>query len=72
MLFRSLLKCNQTEEIKRRKKRTLELKRDTSELYDDIRNKEFKLNVLSKENTFDLVLISDEDYHYHIIKKLDK
>lgn len=67
-----LLKCNQTEEIKRRKKRTLELKRDTSELYDDIRNKEFKLNVLSKENTFDLVLISDEDYHYHIIKKLDK
>ena len=67
MLFRS-----QTEEIKRRKKRTLELKRDTSELYDDIRNKEFKLNVLSKENTFDLVLISDEDYHYHIIKKLDK
>ena len=67
-----LLKCNQTEEIKRRNKRTLELKRDTSELYDDIRNKEFKLNVLSKENTFDLVLISDEDYHYHIIKKLDK
>ena len=67
-----LLKCNQTEEIKRRKKRTLELKRDTSELYDDIRNKEFKLNVLSKENTFDLVLMSDEDYHYHIIKKLDK
>ena len=58
--------------IKRRKKRTLELKRDTSELYDDIRNKEFKLNVLSKENTFDLVLISDENYHYHIIKKLDK
>ena len=67
-----LLKCNQTEEIKRRKKRTLELKRDTSELYDDIRNKEFKLNVLSKENTFDLVLMSDEDYHYHIIKELDK
>ena len=24
----------------------------------------------SKENTFDLVLISDEDYHYHIIKIL--
>ena len=67
-----MLKCNQTEEIKRRKQRTLELKRDTSELYDDIRNKEFKLNVLSKENTFDLVLMSDEDYHYHIIKKLDK
>lgn len=68
-----LLKCNKTEEIKRRKQRTLELKRDASELYDATRDKEFSLNVLSKEDTFDLVLISDEDYHYHIVKKgLDK
>ena len=63
-----LLKCNKEEEIYRRKKRTLELNRDTSELYDDIRSQEFKVNVLSKEDTFDLVIESQKDYSYSILQ----
>lgn len=63
-----LLKCTKEEEIYRRKKRTLELNRDTSELYDDIRSQEFKVNVLSKEDNFDLVIESQKDYSYSILQ----
>ena len=62
-----LLGCSKELEIKRRSKRTKELKRDISENFDEVRANEYQVNVLSQKDTFDLVITSDEDYKYHLV-----
>lgn len=62
-----LLGCSKELEIKRRRKRTKELKRDISENFDEVRANEYRVNVLSQKDTFDLVITSDEDYKYHLV-----
>jgi len=62
-----LLKCNKENEIRRRKERTKELNRDNAELYDEKRSSQFRVNVLSREKEFDLVLENDENFNYEII-----
>lgn len=62
-----LLGCSKELEIKRRSKRTKELKRDISENFDEVRSREYQVNVLSQKDTFDLVITSDEDYKYHLV-----
>lgn len=62
-----LLGCSKELEIKRRSKRTKELKRDISENFDEVRANEYRVNVLNKKDTFDLVITSDEDYKYHLV-----
>ncbi len=62
-----LLGCSKELEIKRRSKRTKELKRDISENFDEVRANEYRVNVLSQKDTFDLVIKSDEDYKYHLV-----
>lgn len=64
-----LLGCSKELEIKRRSKRTKELKRDISENFDEVRSNEYRVNVLSQKDTFDLVITSDEDYKYHLVGK---
>lgn len=61
------LKCNQEQEIKRRKNRTKELNRDTIELYDEKRSSQYRVNVLKYEKDFDFVIINDENFNYDII-----
>lgn len=65
-----LLKCNKENEIKRRKIRTKELNRDDIELYDEKRSSQYRVNVLSHEKEFDLVVTSDEDFNYEIKDKM--
>lgn len=62
-----LLGCSKELEIKRRSKRTKELKRDISENFNEVRANEYRVNVLSQKDTFDLVITSDEDYKYHLV-----
>ena len=62
-----LLGCSKELEIKRRSKRTKELKRDIYENFDEVRSREYQVNVLSQKDTFDLVITSDEDYKYHLV-----
>ena len=64
-----LLKCNKENEIKRRLIRTEELNRDNAELYDEKRSSQYRVNVLSHEKEFDLVLVNDEEFNYEIINK---
>lgn len=59
-----LLKCNKENEIERRKKRTIELKRDDIELYDELRSSQYRVNVLIHEKEFDLVIESDKNFNY--------
>lgn len=62
-----LLKCNKENEIQRRKIRTKELKRNDIELYDEKRSSQYRVNVLSHEKEFDLVIINDEEFNYEIL-----
>lgn len=62
-----LLKCNKENEIERRKIRTKELKRNDIELYDEKRSSQYRVNVLSHEKEFDLVIINDEEFNYEIL-----
>mgnify|MGYP005761185157 CR=1 FL=1 len=62
-----LLECSKYLEIKRRSNRTKELKRDISENFDEVRAREYQVNVLSQKETFDLIINSDEDYKYHLV-----
>lgn len=62
-----LLKCSKENEIKRRKIRTKELNRDNIELYDEKRSSQYRVNVLSHEKEFDLVIINDEEFNYEIL-----
>lgn len=62
-----LLGCSKELEIKRRSKRTKELKRDISENFDEVRSREYQVNVLNQKDIFDLVITSDEDYKYHLV-----
>lgn len=64
-----LLKCSKENEIYRRKIRTEELKRDEAELYDEKRASQYRVNVLSRENEFDLVIVNDEDFNYKIFRQ---
>ena len=64
-----LLKCNKENEIKRRKERTKSLNRDAIELYDKKRSSQYKVNVLSHENEFNLIIENDKYFNYEIIKK---
>lgn len=67
-----LLKCDKENEIKRRLERTRNLERDASELYDEKRSSQYRVNVLSRENDFDLVVTSDEVFNYKIEKIIEK
>lgn len=62
-----LLECSKNLEMARRSARTKKLNRDISENYDEVRASEYRVNVLSKKDTFDLVITSDENYQYHLI-----
>ena len=62
-----LLKCNKENEIKRRILRTKELNRDRIELYDEKRSSQYRVNILSHEKDFDLIITNDEDFNYEII-----
>lgn len=64
-----LLKCNKENEISRRFARTKELNRRSVELYDEKRSSQFRVNVLSHENEFNLIIENDENFNYEIIKK---
>lgn len=63
------LKCDQEQEIIRRKNRTKELNRDTIELYDEKRSSQYRVNVLKYENDFDFIIINDENFNYNIINR---
>lgn len=64
-----LLKCNKDNEIKRRIKRTRELNRDATELYDEKRSSQYRVNVLKHEKDFDLIITNDENFNYEIKNK---
>ena len=61
------LKCNQENEAQRRKNRTEQLNRDPIELYSEERSSQYRVNVLSHENEFDLIIENDEEFNYQII-----
>ena len=63
-----LLKCDKENEIKRRKNRTIDLKRNSKELYDELRASQYRLNVLSREEEFDMIVSNDEDFNYQLIR----
>lgn len=63
------LKYDKENEIKRRKSRTEQLNRDPIELYDEERSSQFRVNVLSHINEFDLIIENDEDFNYTILNK---
>jgi len=65
-----LLKCDKENEIKRRINRTKELKRDSIELYDEKRSSQYRVNVLSHEEEFDLIIVNDENFNYDIKKEV--
>lgn len=62
-----LLKCSKEDEIKRRQVRTQELNRNNIELYDEKRSSQYRVNVLSHEKEFDLVITNDENFNYEIL-----
>lgn len=62
-----LLKCDKENEIKRRKYRTEQLNRDIMELYDEKRSSQYRVNVLSHESEFDLVIKNNEEFDYEIV-----
>lgn len=62
-----LLKCDKNNEIKRRLVRTEQLNRDVIELYDEKRSSQYRVNILSHEDEFDLVIINDEEFNYEIV-----
>lgn len=64
-----LLKCDKENEIQRRINRTKELNRDVIELYDEKRSSQYRINVLSKEDSFDFVIINDKDFNYKIVNR---
>lgn len=63
------LKCNTENEIQRRKSRTEQLNRDPIELYSEERSSQYRVNILSHENEFDLIIENDEDFNYKILNK---
>ena len=66
------LKCNTENEIQRRKSRTEQLNRDPIELYSEERSSQYRVNVLSHENEFDLIIENDEEFNYQIIDNKNK
>lgn len=64
-----LLKCSLENEIIRRISRTEQLNRDKTELYDEKRSSQYRVNVLSHEKEFDLIVTNDKDFNYKIINK---
>ena len=61
------LKCKESTEKERRMIRTEELNRDSIELYDELRTKQFNNNVLIHENEFDMIVNTDNNV-FEIIK----
>lgn len=64
-----LLKCDKENEIKRRFVRTKELNRDVTELYDEKRSSQYRVNVLNHEDEFDLIITNDKDFDYEIVNR---
>ena len=58
------LKCNKKIEIARREKRNEILKWSASDLYDEKRSSQYRVNVLSRENEFDWILVNDDNFNY--------
>ena len=63
-----LLRCNKEDQIKRMEYRTKELKRDSRELYDEKRASQYRVNILTKEDEFDIIIDNDENFNYNIVK----
>ena len=61
------LKCNTENEIQRRKSRTEQLNRNPIELYSEERSSQYRVNILSHENEFDLIIENDEEFNYKIL-----
>ena len=64
------LKCSLEDESKRRTDRLENQNRKPIELFDEKRSSQFKANVLIHENEFDLIILSDSSFNYHIIKNI--
>lgn len=62
------LKCDENEERERRKSRTISENRNKIELYDENRSSQYRVNVLSKQNGFDIIINSEKDFTFTIIK----
>ena len=52
--------------------RTRQLNRDVTELYDEKRSSQYRVNVLSQEKQFDLIITNDEEFNYEIVIVNDK
>ena len=61
------LKCNESTERERRANRVQELGRDSIELYDELRTKQFESNVLIHESEFGMIVNTDNNV-FEIIK----
>ena len=62
------LKCSKEDEINRRIKRTENLNRNQLELYDEKRASQFRANILPEAEKFDLIIESNQNFEYSIIK----
>ena len=56
-------------EIKRRLIRTKQLNRTIKELYDEKISSQYRVNILTHEKEFDLVITNNEDFDYEIDNK---
>ena len=63
------LKCSTKDEIKRRQKRFEEKNTSTIELYDEKRDSSYRTNILVHENEFNLIISSNENFTYEIVKQ---
>jgi len=63
------LKCSTENEIQRRENRLISQKRSSIELYDKNRDSQFRINVLSCQDEFDLIIENDNNFEYTIIKQ---
>ena len=65
-----LLKCDKDVQIRRMEERTKQLKRDSRELYDEKRASQYRVNILVKQDEFDIVIVNDKDFNYKIVKEV--
>ncbi len=62
------LKCDEKEKMERRKSRTILENKNKIELYDERRSSRYRVNVLLKQDEFDVIIKSEKDFSFTIIK----
>lgn len=62
------LKCSKEDEIERRIERTKIKNRDETELYNENRSSQYRVNILPKAESFDMIIESDKNFKLTIIK----